>query len=259
MGDGLKSVVIWIGVAILVLAWLPMMGLRRLADRDPARYGTGRLFRRLGLAVSRLNPYWNISISGHRQIDDRRPYVMVCNHLSQADIPLISNLPWEMKWVAKKELFSVPVVGWMMRLAGDIPVNRTALNRKSATLTRAGEMLDKSCSVMFFPEGTRSRDGRLNRFTTGAFELAIRRQVPVLPMVIDGTQNCLPKKSWKFGNARNIRLQILEPVSTEGLTTSREEILELRDRVRQRIRDRLARLRDCEPRQVDHTLSDGQA
>lgn len=257
MGDGLKSVVIWMGVGLLVLAWLPLMGLRRLADRDAARYGTGRLFRKLGLAMSRLNPYWNISISGRMDIDDRRPYVMVCNHLSQADIPLISNLPWEMKWVAKKELFSLPVVGWMMRLAGDIPVDRSALNRKSATLDRAGETLDRRCSVIFFPEGTRSRDGGMNRFATGAFELAIRRQVPILPMVIDGTQNCLPKKSWKFGSARNIRLQILDPVSTEGLSPSRENILELRDRVRARIRDRLARLRESEPHEVDNTLTGG--
>ncbi|MDZ7773852.1 MAG: lysophospholipid acyltransferase family protein [Balneolaceae bacterium] len=259
MGDGLKSVVIWMGVGLLVLLWLPMMGVRRLADRDPARYGTGRLFRRLGLAISRLNPYWNISISGHRQIDDRRPYVMVCNHLSQADIPLISNLPWEMKWIAKKELFSFPFVGWMMRLAGDIPVNRSALNRKSATLSRAEETLKQRCSVIFFPEGTRSRNGRMNRFTTGAFELAIRQQVPVLPMVIDGTQNCLPKNSWKFGSARNIRLQILEPVSTEGLSSSQNEIMELRNRVRDRIRDRLASLREEEPHRVDNTLKEGSS
>src|SRR5699024_2861718 len=109
---------------------------------------------------------------------------MVCNHLSQADIPLISNLPWEMKWVAKKELFDLPIVGWMMKLAGDISVDRRAANRKKITFEQARYYLDNHCSVMFFPEGTRSRNGELKTFTKGAFELAIKEKVTILPLVI---------------------------------------------------------------------------
>src|SRR5699024_3483138 len=184
---------------------------------DPARYKTGRLFRRLGKAISKVNPNWKIRITGHTDIDDRRPYVVVCNHLSQADIPLISNLPWEMKWVAKKELFDIPVAGWMMKIAEDISVDRRAPDRKESTFKKAQYYLSHNCSVMFFPEGTRSLTGKLNAFTRGAFELAIREQLPVLPLVIDGTQNALPKRSWKFGTAKHIRLKVLNPVSTEGL------------------------------------------
>ncbi|HLR31407.1 MAG TPA: lysophospholipid acyltransferase family protein [Fodinibius sp.] len=250
MVSRLKSLLIWIGIILLVLFWLPMLALRRLFDRDPAYYYTGKLFRNLGKAISRINPAWKIAITGHAGIDDRRPYVMVCNHLSQADIPLISNLPWEMKWIAKKELFEVPVVGWMMRLAGDISVDRQAINRRKETFRQARYYLERECSVMFFPEGTRSRNGKLNRFTNGAFELAVSESIPILPMVIDGTQNTLPKRSWKFGKAKHIKLKVLDPLETGGL--GREDIGDLSNQVRSRIACQLAEWRGKRTMEVDN-------
>lgn len=249
MGDAVKSLVIWIGVTFLVLFWLPMLAIRRLFDRDPAHYETGKLFRKLGKSISKINPNWKLSISGRTEVDDRAPYVMVCNHLSQADIPLISNLPWEMKWVAKKELFEIPIVGWMMKLAGDISVDRRALNRKEATFAQARYYLDNQCSVMFFPEGTRSRTGKLNAFTKGAFELAIKEQVPILPLVIDGTQNTLPKRSWKFGVAKHIKLKVLDPVPTKGY--KEDDIKKLTKEVRTKIFDQLVEWRDEDPEYID--------
>ncbi len=250
--DAIKSILIWMGVAILIIIWLPLLAISRLFDRDPAYYRTGRLFRLLGKAISNINPNWSITISGFVDIDDRNPYVIVCNHLSQADIPLISNLPWEMKWVAKKELFDTPVVGWMMKLAGDISVDRRALNRGKKTLNRAGHYLSKDCSVIFFPEGTRSRNGKLNSFSKGAFELAIREQVPILPLVIDGTQTCLPKKSWKFGTAKHIKLKVLEPESMDGYTP--DDVSNLTGKVRERILHQLVEWRDEPAEKVDSKL-----
>lgn len=244
-----KSLFIWMGIALLILFWLPMLAIRRLFDRDPAYYNTGKLFRNLGMAISRINPNWKITISGYTDIDDRRPYVMVCNHLSQADIPLISNLPWEMKWVAKKELFEVPVVGWMMRMAGDISVDRKARDRRQKTFEQARYYLNRKCSVIFFPEGTRSRNGKLNTFAYGAFELAVSEGVPILPMVIDGTQNTLPKKSWTFGQAKHIKLKILKPLETEEL--KRDDIKDLSESVRSRIGRQLAEWRGKSVEEVD--------
>ena len=241
MIDGIKSIFIWLAIVFLITLWLPLLAVRRLFDNDPALYNTGRLFRKLGKAVSKVNPNWKITISGNTGIDDRRPYVVVCNHLSQADIPLISNLPWEMKWVAKEELFRVPVSGWMMRLAGDISVDRNAVMRKRTTLRKGSDYLSKNCSVMFFPEGTRSRSGKLNKFTNGAFELAITNDVPLLPLVIDGTQDCLPKKSWKFGVAKDIRLKVLEPIETNNM--SLDEIENLNQAVRTKIVHQLSEWR----------------
>lgn len=252
--DAAKSAMIWAGVTALILIWLPLLAVKRMVDRDPAHYGTGRLFRKLGKAISRINPNWQITIYGDYSINDRRPYVVVCNHLSQADIPLISNLPWEMKWVAKKELFEVPVVGWMMKLAGDISVDRKALMRKRSTLAQAADYLEKNCSVMFFPEGTRSRNGKLNRFTTGAFELAIRNNIPVLPLAIDGTQNCLPKKSWVFGRSPDIKLKVMDPVNTEEL--SENDIEELTANVRQIILGQLSEWRQQPASKIDNLVKE---
>lgn len=252
MWSGFKSFLIWFGVAVLILIWLPMLALCRLFDPDPAHYYTGKLFRKLGKSISKINPNWKIRISGRTDVDDRAPYIVVCNHLSQADIPLISNLPWEMKWVAKKELFEAPVVGWMMRLAGDISVDRRALNRKESTFRKAKYYLDNRCSVMFFPEGTRSRNGKLNAFTWGAFELAIREQRPVLPLVIDGTQNTLPKRSWKFGIAKHIKLKVLDPVSTDDLQKS--DTRSLTEEVRNCILEQLSEWREKSPEQIDNLV-----
>ncbi|MBM2841461.1 MAG: 1-acyl-sn-glycerol-3-phosphate acyltransferase, partial [Bacteroidetes bacterium] len=76
--------------------------------------------------MCKVNPQWRIHLSGHETITNpRKPYVIVSNHQSHADIPILSNLPWEMKWIGKKELFSLPIIGLMMKLAGDIPVDRS--------------------------------------------------------------------------------------------------------------------------------------
>ncbi len=250
MSSTIKSLAIWIGVVLLIFIWLPLLAISRIFDRDPALYRTGKLFRKLGKYISKINPNWQITITGYENIDDRRPYIMVCNHLSQADIPLISNLPWEMKWVAKKELFDTPVVGWMMKLAGDISVDRQAPDRREQTFLQAQFYLNNNCSVMFFPEGTRSRNGKLNRFKAGAFDLAIREQVPILPMVIDGTQNTLPKRSWKFGVAKHIKLKILDPICTEGL--GKNDIRELTKNARQQILEQLVDWRQQEPSAIDN-------
>ncbi len=250
MWEGVKSLLIWLGIVALILIWLPMLAVSRAFDCDPALYRTGKLFRKLGKSISKINPNWKISITGNTDMDDRYPYVVVCNHLSQADIPLISNLPWEMKWVAKKELFDTPVMGWMMKLAGDISVDRGASNRKDMTFKQAEYYLEHQCSVMFFPEGTRSRNGKLNAFTWGAFELAIKEQKPILPMVIDGTQNTLPKRSWKFGIAKQIKLRVMEPISTEGL--QKDDARLLAEKVRNKILRQLSEWRDKAPEEVDN-------
>lgn len=253
MTQRFKSLLIWTGIVLLLLFWLPILALIRFFDRDRVRYRTGYYFRRLGYFISKLNPAWKIDLEGGENIDDRHPYVMVSNHLSNADIPVISNLPWEMKWVAKKSLFDMPVLGWMMKMSGDISVDRTASNKRIGVFKQCKYYLDQKISVIFFPEGTRSRSGKVNRFAVGAFNLAIREQVPVLPIVLDGTQDCLPKKSWVFKKADiYVRMKVLKPISTVGLATS--DAVKLKDKVRQNMIEQLA-----EWRGVDHSDVDGYA
>jgi 1-acyl-sn-glycerol-3-phosphate acyltransferase len=106
---------------------------------------------------------------------------------------------------------------------------------------------------MFFPEGTRSRDTRVHRFSDGAFRLAIKAQLPILPLAIDGTQDALPKHSWQFGRAEAIKLKVLPPISTTGLTA--DDTPALRERVRQQIIGELASWRNVLPETVDALAS----
>jgi len=252
MQSTFRSLWIWTVVTLLILLWLPLLAIVRLFDRDPVRYRTGRWFRRLGAAVTRVIPSWRLQIENADIVrNPRNPYVVVANHQSMADIPLISRLPWEMKWIGKEELFKLPILGWMMQMAGDIPVRRGDKESGEQALREAQKVLQQKCSVMFFPEGTRSRNGQVLPFKKGAFKVAIEAQVPILPIVLDGSTDCLPKSGWKFGAPGDIRLKVLPPVSTTGLTLADEPAL--RERVRQQIIQQLAQWRETSPESVDAT------
>ena len=254
MRELVLSMWVWSSTALLIVIWVPLMAVVRLFDRDPARYRTGYMLRRLGRLMTRLNPFWDVQVEGPYPDDPRRPYVVVSNHLSHGDPPVISHLPWEMKWVAKKELFDLPVAGRLLRLSGDICVDRADPESRSKVLDTARDYLDHKCSVMFFPEGTRSRDGRVHSFANGAFRLAIEAGVPVLPLALDGTRNALPKHSLRFhANPDPIRLKVLPPVDPEqeGYTDADA----LRDAVRERILEQIARWRDTSVAAVDGTRS----
>lgn len=243
----LKSLLIWAAIGLLILIWLPLMALVWVLDRSPERYVTGRLLRILASFVTRINPGWNIQISGNLPENPRNPYVVVANHQSSADIPVISRLPWEMKWAAKSDLFDLPVFGWLLRLARDIPVDPKNPKSRARVFLRARKMLDNHCSVMFFPEGGRSRHGQIRRFTDGAFRLAVEAHVPILPIILDGTGDALPPPGWKF-NKVDVTMRVLDPVPTEGL--GKEDVPSLRDRVREMMVNQLAEWRGVEASEV---------
>ncbi len=227
----LLSVWIWFTTGALALLWLPWLALVYLitVPFDPGRYTVGRWFRRAAVVAVALNPLWDFRTSGVRIPDPRRPYVAVSNHESLADIFLISHLPWEMKWLSKEENFRIPVMGWMMRLAGDIAVRRGERGSGAEALAECRERLRQRVSVMIFPEGTRSRTHELLPFKDGAFRLAIEAGVPLLPMAVAGTRNAMAKGSLLFNRAR-AEVRVLEPIPTEGLTL--EDLPELKERTR---------------------------
>jgi len=168
-------------------------------------------------------------------------YVIVSNHQSLADIPLISHVRVDAKWLAKAELFRFPAIGWMMRMAGNVPVDRSDKRKAAHALLRCARYLRQGCSVVFFPEGTRSPDGEVLPFNDGPFQLAIREQVPVLPLMVDGSGAALPRNSLLFGGTQDIHLRILKPVPVEGWNAKQSS--ELREVVRQKIIDELHALR----------------
>ena len=243
-----SSALTWVAVVLLVFLVLPTLLVVRLFDRTPARVWTGRTFRIMGSWITKVNPAWHVAVDPVDVGALRPPYVVVSNHQSQADIPVISLLPWEMKWVAKKAVFDVPVMGWLLKLAGDIPVDRKDPKSRASVLGRARRVLRHGTSVMLFPEGTRSRDGRVKRFHDGAFRLAIAAGVPVLPLAIDGTMDALPKHGWQFSRA-DVRLTALPPVSTDGLTS--HDVEALRDHVRRLIVEQVAAWREVPAESAD--------
>src|SRR5580704_6092018 len=151
----LRTAWIWTVSALLILLWTPLLGVIRMFDHEPRRLRTGRWFRRLGRALAGVNP-WRIHISGGENLDASQVYVVVSNHQSLADIPLLSHLRLDTKWLAKAELFRVPLLGWMMRMAGDVPVDRSSPRQGARAMMRCAKYLREDCSVVFFPEGGRS-------------------------------------------------------------------------------------------------------
>ncbi|MEM6326932.1 MAG: lysophospholipid acyltransferase family protein [Bacteroidota bacterium] len=244
----LQSIYAWTGILLLILIMLPVMGIVRLFDRSAARSVTGRTFRTMGSWMTYINPVWTISRTGSLPENRRGPYVVVCNHQSNADIPVISRLPWEMKWVGKKSLFQLPVAGWLMRLSDDIPVDRKDPESRAAVVRRAREVIGHGVSVMFMPEGTRSRDARVLRYQDGAFRLAVETGTPVLPLAIDGTSEALPTQGWQFGHA-DVRLHVFDPVQTADLTVA--DVPALRERVRQMTVEQIAAWRGVPVTEVD--------
>jgi 1-acyl-sn-glycerol-3-phosphate acyltransferase len=226
--------------AALVLLWAPLLGAIRLFDAEPRRLRTGRWFRRLGHAIARVTP-WRLHISGSENLRPNQVYVVVSNHQSLADIPVISHLKLDTKWLTKAELFRLPALGWMLRMAGDVPIDRSDRRKGARAMLRCARYLRQGCSVVFFPEGTRSPDGHVLPFNEGPFQLAIRERVPILPLVVEGSGAALPRNSWIFGATSDVQLRILEAVAVDGW--SLKEVAALRDAVRQRIVDALERLR----------------
>ncbi len=235
----LRSVWIWSATAFLVLLWVPILWVVKLLDRDPSRRLTARWFRRLGPAVAKVNPAWRVRISGQENVRPGEVYVVVANHQSLADIPLIAHLPLEAKWLGKAELLKVPVFGWMMRVSRDIGVERGDRRKAAQSLLQCAKFLKQGVSIVFFPEGTRSRTGEVLPFNDGPFLLATRENMPVLPVVVEGTGTALPRSTWMFGPTQDIFLRVLPAVRPGTIS----DAAELRDDVRGRIISELDRMR----------------
>ena len=227
---------------VVVGAFIPIMAVASWRHRgDPTQRIPGRWMRRLGRTASRLTPLWKFEVEGTRPPDiDTKAYVVVANHESQADPFLLSFLPWDMRWVAKEELFHQPLIGTALRFGGDIPLRRGEGASVRECLDECERALAAGISVMMFPEGTRSSTAELLPFKDGAFHLAIRAKVPVLPIALAGTRAMRPKHSKWFGKAHACA-KILDPIATTGLGL--DEVAALRDRTRAAISAELPALR----------------
>lgn len=181
-------------------------------------------------AVIALNPYWNLEVSGLDNIDKNRTYILIANHQSLADIVLAYQLKMQFKWVAKKSLFKVPFVGWSMSLAKHIKLERGNFGSIKKVYREAAYWLRNGMSVLFFPEGTRSKTDEMGDFRNGAFKLAIKEHVPILPVVFEGTGTAIPRGSWVIKSKTSAKLKILPAIETTNYQPA--DFVKLRDLAR---------------------------
>lgn len=199
-----------LGWVAVVLVYLPTFWF------DKKRVMSGRTLRRVAQAAVTFSPVWRFRIHGNVPKNPGKA-VCVSNHCSHTDVFLISHVPWEMKWLAKRSLFNLPFIGWSMRLVKDVPIDRASPSAAKAALDRCARWLEQDMPVMIFPEGTRSKTGEMQAFKDGAFRLAIDTGADILPMAVAGTEAALPKHDWRPSPARGV-LTIGQPISTAGMT-----------------------------------------
>ena len=190
-----------------------------------------------------ISPYWKIRLRGDEKIDPQRAYVMTANHESSADILLIFKLKKQYRWVSKKTNFWIPFLGWMMWLAGYVGIERGHKKSRDKMLADCRRQLELGNSVMIFPEGTRSDKEDLLPFARGAYVIACDNRVPVVPIVIAGTREILPRDSLVFAVSGRMQayLDVLDPVDPAEVDYDAKALAKL---VRSRMQEHRNRLRE---------------
>ena len=231
----LRSGLLWSGIAIVTLTaflvafstsifTLPFDRRRLFAGRWPGIWAK---------AVVRVNPAWSAHVDA-RRLPRHGHYVIVSNHQSLGDIIINLHLPHIFKFIAKQSVFRVPFLGWYIRMSGMIPVERGNKHSIARCLEKARSWLDKGASVLLYPEGTRSADGEIKSFKHGAFKLAVQAGVPILPILVDGAADLLPKNSFYFSTKKTpMRLVVGDAIPVNGL--SLEDVPALAERAREAI------------------------
>lgn len=171
-----------------------------------------------------------VVVEGLENIPRDQPVIYASNHSSMFDIwALSATLPDSVRFVAKKELFRIPLLGRAMRAVGHVPIDREARKKAFEAYNEAVRTIKRGVTPVVFPEGTRSRTGELLPFKNAPFGFAIAAQVPIVPIYVHHTFEILPKGAWRL-RPRPIRLLIGKPISTTGLRPDDRE--RLRDEVR---------------------------
>ncbi len=202
-------------------------------DSGDKAHLVARLWGRIQLRTSRVG----VKVDGLEKFDPKRTYILVCNHRSYVDIfACLGYLPIQFRWIAKAQLFRVPFLGWAMSRIGYIPIERGSPKKAYRSMLEAAERVKNGVSVLIFPEGTRSPDGRLQPFKKGMFLIALKSKAPILPITLLGTAEILPKGKW-FARPGNVRIIIDPPIETAEFPADKEN--ELSERVRQTLMNHL--------------------
>jgi 1-acyl-sn-glycerol-3-phosphate acyltransferase len=170
----------------------------------------------------RINPMWRLKIAGREQLDKRRAYVFCANHQSSGDIPVLFATMLPFKFVSKHSNFRAPFLGWNMYLNRYVRLVRGDSSGGAKMMAECKRWLDRGVSVMMFPEGTRSRTGRMLPFKHGAFVLALQANAPVVPIVIDGSLEAVPI-DWvlRQRGVLDVRVRVGDPIEAGSITDAK--------------------------------------
>ncbi|HZQ95910.1 MAG TPA: lysophospholipid acyltransferase family protein [Candidatus Sulfotelmatobacter sp.] len=159
-----------------------------------------------------------VTVTGLEKIDTSKPHVYAANHASAMDIPVLYvNLPFQFRIAFKKELLSYPVVGWQLKRSGQICIDQQNPSHSISSIRAALKGLQKGLPLVIFPEGGRTPDGEIKPFLPGAFFLAIKAQVDIVPVALVGTYELLPMNTYHI-KCRPLEMRVGEPISTTGLS-----------------------------------------
>jgi 1-acyl-sn-glycerol-3-phosphate acyltransferase len=155
-----------------------------------------------------------VIIEGLENVDHHSPQIFVANHCGLHDIlSLAAHLPVQFRWVAKKSLFNVPFMGWHMRRAGYIPIDRDDPRAAAKSIVAAAELIRGGINAIAFPEGRRSHTGKLGEFQSGAFALALRTEIPLVPIAVEGSHRVIVPQTLQVNPGTIIRIRIAKPIN----------------------------------------------
>lgn len=200
--------------------------------RDPTgrrQHRVAQAWARMLLRIARIP----VNVAGRQFLITDRPCVMVCNHLSYMDVPvLFANLPLQFRILAKQGLFSIPFLGGHLKRSQHLPVDQENARASLRSLLKAAESVAQGLPLFVFPEAGRSFDGHMKEFVPGAFFVAVQAQVPIVPMVLVGTREALEPHTVHL-RPHPVELVICPPVATTGLT--RKDVEALAQQVREQM------------------------
>jgi 1-acyl-sn-glycerol-3-phosphate acyltransferase len=195
----LSSAVLWLGALLVFALSVPFDRRRRLLHLYTCAWA---------YQYVKLLPLWQPRFVGREHIEPGRTYLLVANHQSLGDILVLFGLFKHFKWVSKRSIFAVPFIGWNMRMNDYVGLQRGDSASIARMMDECRTHLRRGSSVLMFPEGTRSPDGEMKAFKHGAFTLAKELNLPVVPIVIEGTRDALPKRGLMLRQTGTLPIQV---------------------------------------------------
>jgi 1-acyl-sn-glycerol-3-phosphate acyltransferase len=230
-GAGVRAVLRWLYVPYMVLVFIPFLAVTTIFWGIAAVL-TSLVSQRVGFhcgtiwawCLCRANWTW-VRIRGREHLRSGQSYVIMSNHQSHFDVlAFYGHWGHQFRWIMKQELRKVPGLGWGCAAVGHIFVDRKNRERAIASMQAAGRSLEPGVSVMIFPEGTRSPDGRMREFKKGGFMMALELGLPILPVSISGSRHVLPGHTMRLLPGF-VRVQVHEPIAVAGLAVEDRERL----------------------------------